>query len=257
MKTALSRHASLRVPRRHFINRARMPQSPWATRTWSARPCARWAFTGLSRGTTTRMPRSPWNTARRDRRAGSTGAPLFRVERRAHLAEKYGSRLEVPDDGWLFAGSVLLLEPGTAYELRLTLKDPDGGSATRSLKSRTRSEPRVSPRARRRYVVPGSGGGTGTERDPFRGLEAAQKAAAPGDLFLLGPGSLRRNLDDSSERHSRPADRLARSRPRRGHHRRSGTRRCASRPGDRRVRQPRRLVREPHDPQRHLWCGVS
>lgn len=116
------------------------------------------------------------------------GAPLFRVERRAHLTEKYGSKLSVPDDGWLFAGSVLLLKPDTAYELRLTLKDPDGGTAARTLKSRTRLEPRLSPSARKRFVVPGKGGGTGTEGDPFRGLETAQRAAIPGDLFLLGPG---------------------------------------------------------------------
>jgi len=121
---------------------------------------------------------SPWRA----------GAPLFRVERKAHLAEKNGSRLEVPDDGWLFAGSVLLLEPGTPYELKLTLKDLDGGAATRTLKSRTRSEPQLSPRVRRRFVVPGTEGGTGTETDPFQGLVAAQKAATPGDLFLLGTG---------------------------------------------------------------------
>jgi len=36
--------------------------------------------------------------------------------------------------------------------------------------------------------VPGSGGGTGTDRDFFRGLAAAQKATAPGDLFLVGAG---------------------------------------------------------------------
>jgi hypothetical protein len=83
---------------------------------------------------------------------------------------------------------VLLLEPGMAYELKLTLEDHDGGSATRILKTKTRSEPHASPQARRRYVVPGTGGGTGTKRDPFQGLEAAQKAAVPGDLFLLGPG---------------------------------------------------------------------
>jgi hypothetical protein len=35
---------------------------------------------------------------------------------------------------------------------------------------------------------PAPEGGTGTERDPFRGLAAAQKAAAVGDLFLLGAG---------------------------------------------------------------------
>jgi hypothetical protein len=36
--------------------------------------------------------------------------------------------------------------------------------------------------------VPGSGGGTGTRRDPFRGLQVAQAAARPGDLFLLHAG---------------------------------------------------------------------
>ena len=102
--------------------------------------------------------------------------------------ERSGSELEVPDDGWLFAGSALLLEPRAAYELRLTLEDPDGGKATRTLRAATRSEPLVSTTARGRHVVPGSGGGTGTERDPFRGLAAAQKAAAPGDLFLVGAG---------------------------------------------------------------------
>ena len=129
---------------------------------------------------------SPWRTAAR----------LFRVERRAHLMERSGSELEVPDDGWLFAGSALLLEPRAAYELRLTLEDPDGGKATRTLRASTRSEPPVSTIARGRHVVPGSRGGTGTERDPFWGLAAAQKAAAPGDLFLPGGSrGLRGNLE--------------------------------------------------------------
>ena len=106
--------------------------------------------------------------------------------------ERFGSQLKVPDDGWLFAGSVLLLETGTSYELRLTLSDPDGKGAgakvSRVLKAQTRSEPRVPASARQRHVVPGSGGGTGTAADPFRGLAVASKAAAPGDLFLLHPG---------------------------------------------------------------------
>ena len=80
---------------------------------------------------------SPWRT----------GARLFRVERRAHLMEHGDSELQVPDDGWLFAGSALLLEPGAAYELRLTLEDPDGGKATRTLRASTRSEPLVSATA--------------------------------------------------------------------------------------------------------------
>ena len=106
--------------------------------------------------------------------------------------ERFGSRLKVPDDGWLFAGSVLLLEPGTTYELRLTLNDPDGKGAganvSRVLKAETRSEADVPASARQRHVVPGSGGGTGTAADPFRGLAVANKAAAPGDLFLLHSG---------------------------------------------------------------------
>src|SRR6185503_16366661 len=52
------------------------------------------------------------------------GAPLFRVEKDANKA----GGPKVPDDAWLFAGSALLLEPDSAYELRLTLTDPDGRS---------------------------------------------------------------------------------------------------------------------------------
>src|SRR5215207_11287835 len=63
------------------------------------------------------------------RRAGAPGwrpgAPLVRVERRAHVTERFGSEVEVPDDGWLFAGSALRLEPGADYELRATLDDPE------------------------------------------------------------------------------------------------------------------------------------
>ena len=85
---------------------------------------------------------------------------------------------------------MLLLEPGTEYELKLTLTDPDpdGPATTRTLRARTRSEPQLAPNARRRHVIPGTGGGTGTETDPFRGLNAAQHAARPGDLLLLGAG---------------------------------------------------------------------
>ncbi len=130
------------------------------------------------------------------RKAGAArftaGAPLVRVERKAHLMGRFGSRLEVPEEGCLFAGSVLHLEPATAYELRLTLVDPDqktkAAATSRVLKAQTRAEPRVSQRARERHVVPGTGGGTGTAADPFRGLTVASKAAAPGDLFLLHSG---------------------------------------------------------------------
>ena len=110
--------------------------------------------------------------------AWTAGAPLFRVERGAHLREKLGSRIDVPADGWLFAGSALLLEPATAYELRLTLLDcarrrtaKRGMPAiSRVLRAQTRAEPRIPAGVKKRHVVPGSGGGRGTEAEPYRGL---------------------------------------------------------------------------------------
>ncbi len=129
-------------------------------------------------------------------KAWRTGAPLFRVERGAHATGRFGSRLEVPADGRLFAGSVLLLEPATHYELKLTLIDADArqtaGEASagmsRVLRAQTRAEPRVPAGARRRHVVPGSGGGNGTEAEPYRGLAAAHSASMPGDVLLLHAG---------------------------------------------------------------------
>jgi hypothetical protein len=94
----------------------------------------------------------------------------------------------VPEDGWLFAGSLLLLKPDTAYELRLRLVDPDGDRAERVLRARTLAEPAAPQALRQLHVIPGSGGGTGTGSDPFRGLTAAQAQARPGDLFLVRAG---------------------------------------------------------------------
>ena len=116
------------------------------------------------------------------------GPALFRVEKGAHRNDKGQSKLEVPEDGWLFAGSVLFLQPDTAYELRLTLSDPDGGEVERTLQARTIAEPKAPADVRTRYVVPGNGGGAGTAADPFRGLAEAQHSATPGDLFILRSG---------------------------------------------------------------------
>ena len=135
------------------------------------------------------------------RKAGApawrAGFPLFRVERGAHLRETLGSQIDVPADGWLFAGSALLLEPATAYELRLSLVDSQvakagkrgGSGVSRVLRAQTRGEPRIPAGARRRHVVPGSGGGRGTLADPYRGLTAAHSASVPGDVFLLHKGN--------------------------------------------------------------------
>jgi hypothetical protein len=128
------------------------------------------------------------------RRTGSSewkkGPPLFRVAKGPHRDRENGSKLteQVPDDAWLFAGSVVLLDPGTSYEIRLKLSDPDGGSAEKLLTARTIAEPTLAPGAPQLHVVPGEGGGTGAAGDPLKGLAAAEARAKPGDLVLVHAG---------------------------------------------------------------------
>jgi hypothetical protein len=119
------------------------------------------------------------------RQAGETawraGQPLLRVET--------GLWQHGEDPGNLLAGSLFFLEPLTTYEVRLTLSDPDGGSAQQLVTVTTRGEPMPAADGRVRFVQPGSGGGTGAEADPFRGLAAADAAAEPGDIFIVKPGT--------------------------------------------------------------------
>ncbi len=95
--------------------------------------------------------------------------------------------------GHLFAGSIVDLTPDTAYDVRLALEDPDGGSTVRSLRLQTASIPREPDGMQTRNVVPLApgqpAGGSGTRSDPFRGLKVALARARPGDLLLLGPGT--------------------------------------------------------------------
>ena len=116
------------------------------------------------------------------------GMPLRRVGKGHHKDEKGQSKLAVPDDAWLFAGSVLQLQPETDYELRLDLTDADGGTGSKVLKMRTRGEPKATANLASFHVMPGDGGGNGSPDNPFKGLTAAQAAAKPGMVFLLRPG---------------------------------------------------------------------
>jgi hypothetical protein len=115
------------------------------------------------------------------------GPPLFRVEKGRHVSKEHGSPLKVPDDAWLFAGSVVMLQPDTPYDLRLTLSDPDGGNVAKTFSTHTIAEP-VAPKGPVHHVVPGNGGGTGTPSDPFHGITTAEQHAKPGDTFLLHAG---------------------------------------------------------------------
>jgi uncharacterized repeat protein (TIGR01451 family) len=90
-------------------------------------------------------------------------------------------------DYW--AASAMFLEAGQTYELRVTLSDPDGGGEVRSLTAATRNPLLPDPAGRQLYVIPGSGGGDGSQSNPYQGLNAAADAAQPGDVFHIAAGN--------------------------------------------------------------------
>jgi hypothetical protein len=80
--------------------------------------------------------------------------------------------------GNLFAGSVLFLEPATAYEVRFKMRDPDGGAP---------AEPKFAE-ATTRAIPEAFDGGRIIEATPEKGLMAAYKQTGPGDIIELRPG---------------------------------------------------------------------
>jgi hypothetical protein len=131
------------------------------------------------------------------RRAWQSSMPLVRIDYDfpAHLVGA-----DRPSDEplvWnMLAGSLLFLKAGTTYEVEILLADPDGGFAQHSAEVETRAVPEVSS-GPTLHVIPGDGGGSGTEEDPFRGIDAADEAAQPGDVFALAPGEYGRARIDS------------------------------------------------------------
>lgn len=109
--------------------------------------------------------------------------PLFRVD---YLPPSPVNGADQRFNG--FAGSVLFLEPGTTYEIRFDLVDPDGGAASRVETISTGSIPVKPINGRTFHVVPGFGGGNGSPANPFQGIDTAQNVAQPGDIFLLHAG---------------------------------------------------------------------
>lgn len=131
----------------------------------------------------------------RYRKAGETawkeGFPLFRTIRSATREQRAQWNFRgIPPDrlpgGWIFAGSIVDLAPETEYEVKLSLKDPDGGATERVLRMSTVGEPREPKGMRVRHVVPEDT--TGGPPDAIKGLPAAVAAMEPGDLFLLHKG---------------------------------------------------------------------
>jgi len=90
-------------------------------------------------------------------------------------------------DYW--GASAMFLEPGTTYNLRLTITDADGGGSTQTVSGTTRTMATPDASGRQLYVAPGGGGGTGTAANPFLGLQAAADAAQAGDTFNVAAGT--------------------------------------------------------------------
>jgi hypothetical protein len=106
-----------------------------------------------------------------------------------------------------FAGSILDLSPDTEYEVRLTMKDPDGvtGKAVQTTKVRTRGEPKAFASGRVLHVYPPDWKGE-KQQPAFTGLNAAyygaglgdwnevyERKAQPGDILLVHAGLYKAN----------------------------------------------------------------
>src|SRR5687767_146780 len=85
--------------------------------------------------------------------AWRTALPLVRVGGENIFRRRENLDYTVPDG---FAGSILNLTPGTEYECRFVLVDPDGttGQTTHLVRITTRSEPMPSKEGRTLHVYP-------------------------------------------------------------------------------------------------------
>jgi hypothetical protein len=131
-----------------------------------------------------------------------TGMPLLRLHHeRVEQADAFD--LVLPN---MFAGSILDLEPATAYEVRLEMSDPDGvegfRSATRTVAVSTRPEPMPAEGGNVYHVYPV--GYEGPREEPsFTGLMCAynyrcgagdtapggRPRVKPGDVILMHAGT--------------------------------------------------------------------
>jgi hypothetical protein len=105
-----------------------------------------------------------------------------------------------------YRASILMAEPDTSYEVKVTFTDPDSvDGAVQSALVRTKSESFPSS-GRTLYVAPAtllnpSDSGDGTKDNPWRSVEAATLQLIPGDTLLFKPGTYteRVYLDRSGE----------------------------------------------------------
>ena len=121
------------------------------------------------------------------RKAGDTkwlaALPLLRIGGEKIFRRRENLDYTVPNG---FAGSILNLQPGTEYECRFALSDPDGvsGEATHTVKVRTRTEPQPSKEGRTLHVYPTDY--TGPRQEPsFTSILQAYYGAGMGDWNVV------------------------------------------------------------------------
>ena len=131
--------------------------------------------------------------------AWRTALPLVRVGGERVFRAREHLEYVVPDG---FAGSILNLRPGTEYECRFELKDPDGtkGQTSQTVRVRTRTEPQRSKEGRTLHVYPPDYQGPRQEPSFTSLLQAYygaglgdwsvvwERRAQPGDTILMHVG---------------------------------------------------------------------
>lgn len=118
----------------------------------------------------------------------TSGAPSFRA-----------AQPLVRIDATRFVGSLFFLNPGTAYEARVTLSDPDGvsGAATLTATFATRSATLAEPTLRTLYVDAANGDDANSGLAPDDALRTIQEGAdraGPGDLVQVAAGTYREGV---------------------------------------------------------------
>ena len=145
--------------------------------------------------------------------------PLVRIGGEKVYRRRENLDYTVPDG---FAGSILNLQPGTEYECRFELTDPDGttGQTSHTVRVKTRTEPQPSREGRTLHVYPPDYQGPRQEPSFTSLLQAYygaglgdwsvvwERRAQPGDTILMHAGlykSERLNYvdphDDAVRRH--------------------------------------------------------
>jgi hypothetical protein len=128
--------------------------------------------------------------------------PLVRIGGERVFRQREGLEYSVPDG---FAGSILNVKPGTEYECRFELADPDGvtGTATQTVRVRTRIEPQAYTGGRTLHVYAPDYKGPKLEPNFDSVMEAYsgaglgdwnvvwERRAKPGDTILVHAGLYR------------------------------------------------------------------